>query len=133
MPPPTAHTPSGAELAGPIIIPVTLVTVPLSNNGAKTAAKPSGLITLSVSSFTLTAASLCVGTYIHWVLLFAWLLLFRKWITTGLIGTYIHRVLVIDGYLYSRVFGTVILGSTNSFYNCSQAQGLLQQTRKYKG
>ena len=134
MPSPTAHTPSDADLGGPIIIPVTLVTVPLSNNGAKTAAKPSVtcLITLSVSSFTLTAALLCVGTYIHWVLLFAWLLLFRKWITTGLIGTYIHRVLVIYGYLYSRVYSTFILGYTNSFYNCSQAQGLLQQTRKYK-
>ena len=107
MHPPTAHTPSGADLGGPVIVPVTLVTVPLSNNGAKTAAKPSGTcpITLPlVSSITFIAASLCVGTYIHWVLLFAWLLLFRKWITTGLIGTYIHRVLVIDGYLYSRVY-----------------------------
>ena len=46
-----------------------------------------------------------MGTYIHWVLLFAWVLLFRKLIATGLIGTYIHRVLVIDGYLYSRVYG----------------------------
>ena len=42
MPPPTAHTPSGADLRGPVIVPVILVTVPLSNNGAKTAAKPSG-------------------------------------------------------------------------------------------
>ena len=25
--------------------------------------------------------------------------------STGLIGTYIHRVLVIDGYLYSGVYG----------------------------
>ena len=47
-----------------------------------------------------------MGTYIHWVLLFAWVLLFRKLIATGLIGTYIHRVLVIDGYLYSRVYGS---------------------------
>ena len=45
-----------------------------------------------------------MGTYIHWVLLFAWVLLFRKWIATSLIVTYIHRVLVIDGYLYSRVY-----------------------------
>ena len=46
-----------------------------------------------------------MGTYIHWVLLFAWVLLFRKWIATGSMGTYIHRVLVFDGYLYSRVYG----------------------------
>ena len=38
LPTPTAHTPSGADLGGPVIVPVTLVTVPLSNNGAKTAA-----------------------------------------------------------------------------------------------
>ena len=83
MPPPTTHTPFGADLGGPVIVAVTLVTVPLSNNRAKTAAKPSGTcpITLpSVSSITFNAASLCVGTYIHWVL-------------------------VIDGYLYSRVYG----------------------------
>ena len=46
---------------------------------------------------------------ILWVLLFAWVLLFRKWIETGLMGTYVHRVLVIDGYLYSRVYGIFIL------------------------
>ena len=46
-----------------------------------------------------------MGTYIHRVLLFAWVLLFRKWTATGLMGTYIHRVLVFDGYLYSRVYG----------------------------
>ena len=42
-----------------------------------------------------------MGTYIHWVLLFAWVLLFRNSVATGLIGTYIHRVLVhvSDGYL----------------------------------
>ena len=46
--------------------------------------------------------SCMIGTYIHCVLLFAWVLLFRKWTTTtGLIGTYIHGVLVTDGYLYS--------------------------------
>ena len=30
-----------------------------------------------------------------------------KLITKELIGTYIHRVLVIDGYLYSRVYGII--------------------------
>ena len=30
MPPPTAHTPSAANLGGPVIVPVTLVTVLLS-------------------------------------------------------------------------------------------------------
>ena len=73
MPPPTANTPSGADVGGPVIVPVTLVTVPLSNNGAKTAAKPSGTCPIilyipSVSSFAYIAALLCVGTYIHWVL-----------------------------------------------------------------
>ena len=46
-----------------------------------------------------------MGTYIHRVLLFAWVLLFKKCIATGFMGTYIHRVLVFDGYLYSRVYG----------------------------
>ena len=61
MPPPTAHTPSAADLGGPVVVPVTLVTIPLSNNGAKMAAKPLGMcpITLpSVSSFTFIAALL---------------------------------------------------------------------------
>ena len=40
MLPLTAHTPSAADLGGPVVVPI-LVTVPLSNNGAKTAAKPS--------------------------------------------------------------------------------------------
>ena len=120
MPPPTAHKPSGADVGGPIIVPVTLVTVPLSDNGAKTAAKPSGTCPIilyipSVSSFTCIAASLGVGTYIHCVLLFTWLLLFRKRITTDLIGTYIHRVLLIDGYLYSRVYGISFILSFMSF------------------
>ena len=35
-----------------------------------------------------------MGTYIHWVLLFAWVLLFKKWIATGLM------VLIFIGYLY---------------------------------
>ena len=45
-----------------------------------------------------------MGTYIHWVLLFAWVI--QKF--DSLIGTYmymyIHWVLVIDGYLHSRVY-----------------------------
>ena len=105
---PTAHTPSGADLGGPVIVPVTLVTVPLSNNGAKNGSQTIGDVsdytTIGVEFHLYCRFAVCVGTYIHWVLLFAWLLLFRKWIT-GLIGTYIHRVLVIDGYLYSRVYG----------------------------
>ena len=50
MPPPTAHTPSAADPGGRVIVPVTLLTVPLSNSGTKTAAKPSGMcpITLPV-------------------------------------------------------------------------------------
>ena len=32
--------------------------------------------------------------------MFAWVLLFRKWVAVVLIGTYIYRVLVIDDYLY---------------------------------
>ena len=50
MPPPTAHTPSAADLGGPVVVPVTLVTVPLSNNGAKTAAKPSGTCPITLPS-----------------------------------------------------------------------------------
>ena len=38
--------------------------------------------------------SCLMGTYIHWVLLFAQVLLFKKSIATGFMGTYIH------GYLY---------------------------------
>ena len=70
MPPPTAHTHYGADLGGPVIVPVMLVTVPLSNNGAKMAAKPSRMCPIilpSVSSFTFIATSLCVGTYIHYL------------------------------------------------------------------
>ena len=48
-----------------------------------------------------------MGIYTQWVLLFAWVLLFRMLIATGLIGTYNHRIVVIGGYLhlYSRVHG----------------------------
>ena len=58
--------------------------------------------------------SCLMGTYIHWVLLFAWVLLLKKWIATGFMGTYIHRVLVFDGYLYSRVYGNSGGSSINS-------------------
>ena len=40
-----------------------------------------------------------MGTNIHGVLLFAWVLLFRKLVVTARMGTNIHGVLVIDGYL----------------------------------
>ena len=40
--------------------------------------------------------------------LFARVLRFKKLIVAGLIGTYIHRELVIDGYLYSKVYGTCV-------------------------
>ena len=36
----------------------------------------------------------------HRVLLFVWVVLFKKLIAAVLIGTYIRRVLVIDGYFY---------------------------------
>ena len=61
MPPPTAHTPSGADLGGPVIVPVMLVTIQLSNNGAKMTAKPLGMCPMtlpSASNFTIMAASL---------------------------------------------------------------------------
>ena len=46
-----------------------------------------------------------MGTNNHWVLIFAWVLLFRKLVVTMLMGTIIYRVLVINGYLYSRLYG----------------------------
>ena len=47
-----------------------------------------------------------MGTNIHRVLMFVWVLLHIQEIDNrDLVGTYIHRVLVIDGYLYSRVYG----------------------------
>ena len=47
-----------------------------------------------------------MGTNNHGVLLFAWVLLFRKLVLTMLMGTNIYGVLVIDGHLYSGVYGT---------------------------
>ena len=47
-----------------------------------------------------------MGTYIHWVLMFVWVRLFRKRAVTALIGTYIRGVLINDGYLCSRVYAT---------------------------
>jgi len=92
MPPPTAHMPSDADLGGPVVV-VTSYTC--------TVMHPSLL-------------SCLMGTYIHWVLLFAWVLLFKKWIATGFMGTYIHRVLVFDAYLYSRVYGIARKKSYNA-------------------
>ena len=50
-----------------------------------------------------------MGTYIHWVLMFVWVQLFRKRVVTASIGTYIHGVLVNDGHLCSRVYGISLL------------------------
>ena len=47
-----------------------------------------------------------MGTYIHWVLMFVWVRLFRKRVVSASIGTYICGVLVNDGYLCSRVYGS---------------------------
>ena len=87
MPPLTAHMPSDADLGGPVIVTIH--------------------VELVTHALFLQPDFLCwlMGTYIHWVLLYAWVLLFQKWIETGLMDTYVHRVLVIYGYLYSRVYG----------------------------
>ena len=45
-----------------------------------------------------------MGTNNHGILLFAWVLLFRKLVVTMLMGTNIYGILVIGGYLYSRVY-----------------------------
>ena len=84
------HTPSDADLGEPIVGTISTCTF-----------------------YTCSLFSCLMGTYIHWVLLFAWVLLFRKWIATGLMGTYIHRVLVLDGtytpefmvFIYRLVYG----------------------------
>ena len=51
-----------------------------------------------------------MGTNIHRVLIFAWVLLLidsKKLMGTYIHGVLIHRLLVIDGYLYCRVYNTV--------------------------
>ena len=45
-----------------------------------------------------------MDTYIHWVPIFVWVLLFRKRVVNVLIVTYISGVFVNDEYLYSRVY-----------------------------
>ena len=50
-----------ADRGGPIIVPVMLVTIQLSNNGAKMTAKPLGMCPmtlLSATDFTMMATSL---------------------------------------------------------------------------
>ena len=89
MPPPTAHMPSEADPT------------------------PSSLFKITHALFVHPSLLSCLmGSYIHWVLLFAWVLLFKKRIATEFMGTYNSRVLVFDGYLYSRVYG--IVGSHQS-------------------
>ena len=95
MPPPTAHMPSDADVGGPVVV----VTIHAE------------LVTHALFMHP-SLLSCLMGTYIHWVLLFAWVLLFKKWIATGFMGTYIHRVIVFDGYLYSRVYGINVCKSS---------------------
>ena len=45
-----------------------------------------------------------MGTNIHRVLMFMWVLLFRKLIAMALVHNCIRRVLVVDGYLYPQVY-----------------------------
>ena len=59
-----------------------------------------------------------MGTSIHRVLLFPWAMLIRKLIAKELMGTYIDRVLVIDGCLYSLVYGR---------YTCIKRDSLLHK------
>ena len=61
MPSPTAHMLSGADLGGPVIVPVMLVTIQLYNNGFKITADPLGMCPMTLplaSNFTIMAASL---------------------------------------------------------------------------
>ena len=46
------------------------------------------------------------GTNVHEVLVFTWVLLFRKLVITVPIGSAIHRVLAIGGYFNSRVYSS---------------------------
>ena len=61
MPPSTAHTPSGADLGGPVIVPIMLVPIQLYNNVFKITADPLGMCPMTlplVFNFTVMAASL---------------------------------------------------------------------------
>ena len=46
-----------------------------------------------------------MGTNIHGILIYEWVLKFSEWMLTVTISTCINGVLVIDGYLCSRVYG----------------------------
>ena len=64
---------------------------------------------MSTSTSTLINTSLLsglTGNFIHGVILFEWVILFKKMIVMPSIGNYIHKVNVIKGSLYSRVYGT---------------------------
>ena len=51
-----------------------------------------------------------MATNTHWLLMFVWVLSFKKLIVTTLIYRYfIHRVLVTDEYLYSRVYMSIYI------------------------
>ena len=53
------------------------------------------------SGFTLcTLSCQLMDVNLHRILLFAWVLLFRKLVVTAPMGTNIHGVLVIDGCLF---------------------------------
>ena len=62
-------------------------------------------LTLALLHITVYLICCLMGSYIHWVLMFVWVRLFRKRVVTASIGTYIRGVLVNDGYLCSRVYG----------------------------
>ena len=57
---------------------------------------------------TTSLLSCPVGKNICRVILFEWVILFKKSTVMALIGNYIHRVNVIKGSLYSRVYGTIL-------------------------
>ena len=67
---------------------------PYKNPGSATAAY-SYILSQFMLSYILhvLTSQYMMGTCIHWALFFAWVLLFRKLIATGLIVTYNHRVL----------------------------------------
>ena len=57
----------------------------------------------------LQTSYMLIGTDIHKVLMFVWVLLFRKLIARTLIGIHIPRVLVIDEYLLPSLQYAVVL------------------------